>query len=209
MTAYAIGVVGFMTRRSMARELAATVNADVLNIDDGTLKCGGNHRNVWEQLADFDTEWSVCLEDDAVPVNGFLDQLNQALAIAPEPIVSLYLGRQRPAQFMKQIEAATEKAEANDACWIDTPRIYQAVGVAMHTGLVADMVDYATRKAFFQIDDAIGYWAIRNHYRVAHTWPSIVEHRDVPSVEHRKRLPGRIAWKFGGRDKWTSEAVML
>lgn len=209
MTTFTIGVVGFITRNQMAKSLAATVKADVLNIDDGTLKCGGNHRDVWGQLADFDTEWAVCLEDDAVPVDGFLDQLDQVLTVAPEPIVGLYLGRQRPKQFMSQIQAATEKAEANDACWISSTRVYQAVGVAIHTGLVHDMVRFATRKAFFQIDDAIGYWAIRNQYRVAHTWPSIVDHRDVPSVEHRKRLPGRTAWKFGSRDEWTSEAVTL
>jgi len=193
----------------MAQELAAEVQAKALHIDSGILQCGGNHRYVWRQIAHCGAEWSVCLEDDAKPVDGFLEQLDQVLTIAPAPVVSLYLGRKRPSQFMGQIELAVKEAEAIDANWIMSNRIYQAVGLAIRTDLVGNMLEFARRKTFFQIDDCIGYWAIRNQHAVAHTWPSIVEHRDVRSVEHRKREPGRVAWKVGTRDKWTRESCVL
>lgn len=210
MTTCAIGVVAYETRRAMAEQLVADVQAEVINVDGGTLKCGGNHRHVWSKLAELGgREWSLCLEDDARPVDGFLEQLDQALTVAPSGVVSLYLGRLRPKQFQGQIQAATEKADANDACWIVGPRLYQAVGVAIRTELVEGMVEFTARKTYFQIDDAIALWAMRNQHFVAHTWPSLVEHRDVPSVEHRKREPGRVAWKVGTRDVWTSESFAL
>src|SRR5262245_3025519 len=206
----AIGVVAHEARRRMALELAEATHAKVISIDGGTRKCGGNHRHVWTQLAQSGQAWLCVLEDDAVPVVGFLEQFEAALTCAPEPIVSLYLGRDRPPQYQKAIERAIERADADpEVCWIVAPRLYQAVGVAMVAELVADMVTYTARKAYFPIDDAIASWALRNSYRVAHTWPSLVEHRDGPSVAHTFRPAGRVAWRTGVRDAWTDIAITM
>jgi len=210
MTECAIGVVAHEARRRMALELADAVGATVVSIDGGTRKCGGNHRHVWTQLAACGAQWLCALEDDAVPVEGFLDQLAAALTCAPEPIVSLYLGRERPPQFQDAIRIATEKADADpDVCWIVAPRLYQAVGVAMVAELVPSMVDYTRRKQFFPIDDGIAFWAKSHAYRVAHTWPSLIDHRDGPSVAHQFRPAGRVAWRTGTRDAWTDIRIAL
>src|SRR5262245_57477048 len=201
---YTIGVVAHTQRRRMALALADEVGAAVIGEDDGHLGCGHNHRRVWTQLSEHHTQWLCVLEDDAVPVSGFLDQLDAALATAPEPVVSLYLGRDRPPQYQDAIARAIECADADsDVCWIVAPRLYQAVGVAMVAELVPAMVDYTRRKAFFPIDDGIASWVMRNQYRVAHTWPSLVDHRDGPSVAHAVRPAGRVAWRTGARDAWT------
>ena len=208
----AIGVVAHETRSTMAQALADATCAQVLSIDDGYRQCGGNHRYVWTRLlAECPHRWLCALEDDAVLVDGFLDQLEAALAAAPEPVVSLYLGRQRPPQYQDAIRIATEKAEADpDVCWIVAPRLYQAVGVVIYRDLVADMVEHTRRKAFFPIDDGIASWARRHQYRVAHTWPSLIDHLDGPSVAHtHRRPPGRVAWRTGVRDAWTDIRIAL
>lgn len=206
----AIGIVAHETRRSMALDLAEATHAQVVSIDGGSRKCGGNHRYVWTRLTECRHRWLCVLEDDAVPVDGFLEQLDAALFTAPEPIVSLYLGRERPPQYQDAIRIATEKADGDpDVRWIVAPRLYQAVGVAMLAELVPEMVHYTARKAFFAIDDGIAAWCKSHAYRVAHTWPSLVDHADGPSVAHTFRPVGRVAWRTGTRDAWTDIRIAM
>ncbi|AGT12207.1 glycosyltransferase [Mycobacterium phage Jabbawokkie] len=198
---YTIGIVGHISRLSMAETLANTVDADYLSIDDGTLGCEGNHRKVWNTLAQQHTDWAVVLEDDAVPCNNFRAQLTQALAVAPTPIVSLYLGRQRPYAYQHRIEA-TINTTAN---WLLAPRLLHAVAVAIHTNHIPDMLNSLPPRT--SIDRAISTWTDT----VAYTNPSLVDHSDNGTVAHPPgtRQPGRVAWRFGTRDRWTRDAVHL
>ncbi|AEK07863.1 glucosyltransferase [Mycobacterium phage Yoshi] len=198
---YAIGIVGHTSRLTKAEALADTVQADYLSIDDGTLGCEGNHRKVWTHLAQRDTDWTVVLEDDAVPCNNFREQLTQALTAAPTPIVSLYLGRQRPYAYQHRIEATI----TTPACWLLAPRLLHAVAVAIHTNHIPDMLNSLPPRT--SIDRAISTWTDT----VAYTNPSLVDHSDNGTVAHPPgtRQPGRVAWRFGTRDRWTRDAVHL
>ena len=71
------------------------------------------------------------------------------------------------------------------------------------------MVGYTAKKAYFQIDDAIALWAKCHAYPVAHTWPSLIEHRDSLSVAHDYRPPGRVAWRTGTRQRWTDSVTPM
>jgi hypothetical protein len=47
-----------------------------------------------------------------------------------------------------------------------------------------------------------------------YTWPSLVDHADVPSAiafptDGEVRERGRVAWKVGTRDRWTRRSVEL
>lgn len=198
-----IGIVGHTARQTEAQALAQLIGADILSIDDGTLGCNRNHLKVWTHLAEHNTgEWATVLEDDAIPCNNFRDQLDQALAVAPTPIVSLYLGRQRPYGYQDRIAAAIN----TDACWLLAPRLLHAVAVAIHTNLLADML--TSLPTNIPIDRAISAWA---PHTVAYTNPSLVDHRDGTPVAHPagSRQPGRTAWHTGTRDGWTADAVHL
>ncbi|AVJ50749.1 hypothetical protein SEA_OGOPOGO_110 [Mycobacterium phage Ogopogo] len=203
MTSFAIGVVAHIKRLAMADQIANTVNADYISVDDGTLGCEGNHQKMWNTLAQQHTDWAVVLEDDAIPCPDFRAQLAQALAVAPTPIVSLYLGRQRPYAYQHRIEATIN----TPACWILAPRLLHAVAVAIHTNQVPDMLNSLPPRT--SIDRAISTWAER--HTVAYTNPSLVDHADTESVAHPpgRRRPGRVAWRTGTRDTWTSDAVHL
>jgi len=87
-------VVGHVDRLLAATDLAHSLSA-VVALDDGSKGAAGNHLAAWELTTTLPAAWAAVLEDDAQPVPGFLTQAAQALTAAPEPVVSLYLGRTR------------------------------------------------------------------------------------------------------------------
>jgi len=208
-----IGVVAHIKRQAMATTLAQQINADYVSVDDGTLGFA-NHVRVWRECAAEQRDWCLVVEDDAVPVRGFISQAQRALEVAPSPIVSMYLGtdmRTTPALL-----DAVAKAEANDACFIMHTKLLHAVAVAVRTELVAHMLAYVERKRYLPIDDAISGWRARHllKHRVAYTAPSLVEHRDTPTViEHRRdNIPRdytRTALRVGTRQHWDSSSVSV
>lgn len=204
-----IGIVGHVDRLAMVQELAGQTGAECVSIDDGTLGCERNHLKVWQHLADHNTdEWSIVLEDDAIPCTNFRDQLEQALAAAPAPIVSLYLGTGHPVHWQPRIAQAIESA--GNANWLTHHKLLHAVGVATRT----DLLPLSLNTNGVPIDSAISNWAVQQGHQVAYTLPSLVDHTDITSVitkrhNNRARTNPRKAWRHGTRDQWTQEAVPL
>ena len=185
-----------------------------MSLDNGNLGCGGNHRKVWRHLAKrhaAHADWLILLEDDAVPVEGFRDQLEQALAVAPTSVVSLYLGRKRPPHLQFMIEPAIKRADDADASWLVSRQLLHAVGLAVRSSIVEDML--ATIDEELPIDEAINGWANKRRYRIGYSFPSLVDHADGETLlQHRDgqaREPGRVAWRAGARDTWTREHVEM
>ena len=207
-----IGIVSHVSRREQAERLALKVNADYVSEDDGTLGCEGNHRRVWEWLAATADTWSVVLEDDALPVDGFTYQLEQALSVAPTPIASLYLGQGQPRQWQDRIYQAIHAAEQDNACWIVGKRLLFGVAVCIKTDLISSMlacIDTSTRPIDFAIKD----WAVQAGHDICFPTPSIVDHADGPTLitdrtDTTRDMP-RTAWRIGERERWTSKQVPL
>lgn len=206
-----IGIVAHINRTLMAENLADETGATIVSYDDGTLGCTTNHLNTWKRLSDESGDWKVVLEDDALPVKGFRDQLDRALAVSPCGIVSLYLGRLRPPQFQYMIQPAIDRAETLQASWLVSRQLLHAVGVAIRSDLLDDMLE--TVDEDIPIDEALNAWVNRKFYRVAYTYPSLIDHADTETlIQHRDgqtRDPGRVAWKTGTRDEWTHNLVEM
>lgn len=206
----AIGIVTHPQRRVYAEQLQAKTNADIICTDDGRGP-HANHVRTWLELADTDTEWSLVLEDDAIPVVNFTDQLDKALAACPTNIMSAYLGKSRPPQWQRKIADAIAKATANDACWITSTHLLHAVAVAMRTDLIPAML--ANAKAYLPTDEALGAAARKLGEPIGYSYPSICDHADLPTlIRHRDRQPRnqpRKAWRLGGRDKWHEGTVYM
>lgn len=208
-----IGIVGHIARGPGARKLMHTARAAFLSLDNGTYGADANHRRTWERLSTTTTpnpdSWLVVLEDDAVPCDDFRNQLEEALAVAPAQIVSLYLGQQRPPQFQWAIEPAIEKAEKQGAAWLVGRQLIHAVGVAIRADLVPAMLDDLDRE--FPIDESLNLWVNKRMYRVAYPIPSLIDHADGETlIKHRDgqpRDPGRVAWRFGARSEWNRDFV--
>ena len=205
-----IGIVAHTSRSVQARELAATVEADFISIDTGTLGADDNHDHVLHHLAALPSTWTLILEDDALPVAGLREQLEAALPLCPTPIASLYLGRLRPPQHQADIQAAVQAADVEAADWIISTRLYHAVGYAIKTELLPSLFNHLSN---WPVDQHISEWAQQRGHTIAYTWPSLVDHADEATIvahpDGQPRIPGRVAWKTGAKTQWTSQYVTL
>lgn len=205
-------IVGHEQRLLQATELAKTVGG-LLSLDDGTHGVNGNHRRAWYLTATTPALWNGVLEDDAEPVPGFLEQAEAALAAAPAPIVSFYLGRTRPAHLQHAILRALHRADHDGAHWITADTIAHGVAVCMRSTLREDWLDFAGRDhgTAFPIDELMGHWVRTRGRTVAYTVPSLVEHGTGPSLipYTGQHTNPRTAWRTGTRATWNSCHVPL
>ena len=216
-----IAVVAHTSRLPRAEALADAVKAELLTIDNGTAGPGYNHLVAWEWLAESwrdgsGNPWSVVLEDDALPVQGFQEQLKAVLDKSPCDVVSLYLGRGRPPQWQTSIQ----RVITEDVHFYRAPELLHHVGVAVRSKYVATMLTQLNRVDLSRvpIDEAIGKWVRQRRKTVAYCHPSIVDHdhRMTSTImEHTSRHKTesgerndpreiRKAWAFGSRRRWNS-----
>lgn len=210
-----IGVVGHQARQMMAEQLAEQTGANYLSIDDGSLGAAANHIRVWTHLASLETDWTLVLEDDAVPVPDFITHAQTALQFAPTGVVSFYLGRIRPPQWQRRIRDSITKAETAGTAWITSPRLLHAVAVAISASHIPAMLHRVQRATIMPIDEAISDWVrIERVGPISYTWPSLVNHRDAPTLitqrrDRAARIPGRTAHKVGVPTNWATEPVAM
>ena len=204
----AIGIVAHISRAQQANRLKDSVDADYLNIDDGTLGGTRNHLTVWHWLHEnIGGEWSIVLEDDAVPIADFRAQAAAALSVAPAPIVSFYLGPYPP-HFDPDKERAIVQADDTDSYWIVATVLFHAVAVAIRTDQLGLILDHCANQPA-PIDQAISSYPAT----VAYTWPSLVNHHDGPTITNHpdgiQRPFSRTAYRTGARGIWTGQFVAL
>lgn len=220
-----IAVVAHVKRETMANQLASDVEADFPPFfDDGTLGVNGNHTRVWQHLANTNSDWAICLEDDAIPTPGFRTQAAAALTATPTDVVSFYLGTGRPVwmelagrgsakKLQPLIREAVQTATSTGACFITAPKLFHAVAVAIRTPLIPSMLTHV-KNSPQAIDFAIGDWCTTQGHTVAYTVPSLCDHHDTETVitrhhDGQPRLHPRKAHHFGTRDTWNSKTVEL
>jgi hypothetical protein len=217
---FSIGIVAHHSRHDRATNLADAVGAEVVMVDPGHIKAGKNHERCYEWLAETGASpWSVVIEDDAIPVTDFRQQLAAVLKVTPSPITSLYLGRFRPPHWQSQIAQKI----GGDQHFLMATELLHHVGVAVKTSLIPGMLDFLNNDSDYRtkrrlpIDEAIGRWVRAEGRRVAYTTPSILDHEHrIPTVitkhlsQHKGetgKRPGnqpRKAWVFGARPDWKS-----
>lgn len=210
-------VVAHTSREETAVDLANHVAAAHVSVDDGTLGCTGNHLSTWRIHQWYNTirmaDWCVVLEDDAVPIaRPWHDQLEDVLRNAPTPLVSLYLGQQRPPQYQHKVKYAVALADAEQAHYIVADVLLHAVAVAVRADHLNDMLETVAAHHDMPIDEAISRWAILCDMGVTYCWPSIVEHADLEPVathqDNEPRPPGRVAYRLGQHDDWECHKVV-
>lgn len=205
-----IGIVAHTERTPQAEKLRFAVHADFLSYDDGTLGCDAHHKEVLQRLAGMPSRWSVVLEDDAEPIINMEYQLRYALALAPSPIVSLYLGKQRPPQFQPAILDAIERADAAGANYIVSTRLMHAVGYAIRSDILPSLLKHFSTRP---IDEHITGWAKLHGHLISYTWPSLVDHADTPTLfthpDRQPRRPGRKAHRVGRPEHWGIQSVTM
>jgi len=225
-----VAIVGHTKRIDMVDALRSKVDAQYVLMDDGSKGCFRNHLDAWSALSLSGANWGVCIEDDAVPVEGFREQLKAVLAVAPSPVVSLYIGTSRPRFIQGRLRATVDSNV--DTCWLASEHMLHAVGIAVGRNYIPRMLRHLRKPpaVLLPIDRAIGHW-VRSDPTVgyvSYAWPSILDHADQGSVievhpdgeprgpvmyldegEAMPVLCPRVAWRFGQRSQWDSSVHVL
>jgi GR25 family glycosyltransferase involved in LPS biosynthesis len=211
MSDIVIGVVADTRRDQQAWALYDTVDAKVISFDSGTIGATKNHIRVWTKLLQHGGNWAVVLEDDAVPVDGFTDQLVGALADPPANIVGLYLGKGYPKAWQRFVKKATSSETAN---YVMSSHLLHGVGTAIRMHLVEDMLRCIKRitPVDWPMDEQITRWARLRGERVCYTLPSLVDHADGPTLlvhpDSEGRAAPRVAYRTGRRPVWDKTKVV-
>jgi hypothetical protein len=209
-----LAIVAHPLRIKMARALADQVSAEAIVVDSDGEGAGVNHLGAWRWLQNSRGYWGVVLEDDAVPVDDFRDQLDRALAVAPTPIVSLYLGRGRPPKYQDAI-ARVIAPLYSDPHWLVAAHLFHGVGYAVRHDLIESLLKGVEPLLDdLPIDDAISVWAQQSKHHISYTRPSLVNHRDLATlitqrVDGEPRTEMRVAWLCDSREWWGHQAVAL
>jgi hypothetical protein len=214
-----IGIVAHDARLDEAWRLFNRTGADFISIDNGNIGPRANHLRVWDRLVQMseEGEWLVALEDDAVLCPKFMSNLYNVLRTAPThlSVISLYMGRLNPRQWQDRLRQAVAQADSSNACWITSRMCLHAVGVCIPHEHAADFLHHVRtlHGPARPIDETISAWCRSTKRTVGYCYPSIVNHADGDTLINHpdkvQRQKGRVAWRFGGREQWTSVTLAL
>lgn len=162
--------------------------------------------------------WHIVLQDDAVLQPYSLEQMHKALAVVDEvsvvktaAMVSFYVGTGRPRQ--KPVQEAFQRADRADLAWLESDTLLWGVAVAMTPPQVGRYLRWGGRVGGHgAYDERLGRFARSTKLPVRYTWPSLVDHRDGPTLlQHPWGAPKgpRIAYRLGRRDNWETRSELI
>lgn len=178
-------------RSELVKTLTSSLDRQVPVYWDPEGKPSGSGDRVWRvareawMLADPNADFHLLLQDDAIVCPDLLAGLEQGLDFVPDDAtLSLYLGDGRNVPI--RWRAMASAAESAGAAWVRSDRVMWGVGLVLPVRLIPEMITWANRKAGMPDDMRVGAWTERRRAEVWYTWPSLVDHRQVPSLtKHR------------------------
>ncbi len=194
-----IVIIGHYARRARAELLAGKLSAHLI-MDEVGLGALLAHRKALQWCCRQD-ERCVVMEDDALPVAGFVSLAQRWLDRFPDELLSFYLGTGRPPQWQPTIARMLRNADEMQLSHIVLPQLLHGVCYSLPADKVAAVVDALSshRPADFAVGEA---WRKVGRRPVVYLVRSLVDHDDGPSVEvHRDGQPRtepRRAWKLAG-----------
>jgi hypothetical protein len=184
-------------RTDQVRELITMLKRPVPIHWDEEGPPSGNGDRVWRQaratweLADPRADYHVLIQDDAVPCPDLLAGLERALEhVPPDVLVSPYLGKGGMTRTRwAPIAAAADEAGAS---WVRSHKLMWGVCIAAPVHLLPEMIEWCDKRARVPDDMRVSGWFELMGHDVWYTWPSLVDHRSVPSLT-KHRAAERVA----------------
>lgn len=159
-----------------------------------------NHARALRWGAQQGTTHVLCIEDDALPVPDLLHEADKAVEAWPDGCISLYVGTGRPRR--QAVEIAIARAEQAGSNWLQADSLLWGVAFIMPTFDIAPMLAWAENSSL-PTDQRIGAWYRSQGRDVRYTWPSLVNHADIPSlIPNRPRPEKRVAHRVGTVDEY-------
>lgn len=159
------------------------------------------------------THWLV-VQDDAVACRDLVAGVEAALRHVPaDSPVSLYAGRVRP--FRDAVAHLVGQAD-RDTSWLTMTQLHWGVGVVIPVRWIDEMVRWCdTRTDVANYDKRMSRWIQHRRLTVHYTWPSLVDHRESPSLVPGRSARGRRAYRFIGAGRsalgvrWDGKTVAM
>lgn len=155
----------------------------------------------------------LVVQDDAIVARDLVAGLEQALGHVPDrsPLCA-YIGTVRP---WPTAVAQLVKATREDTSWIVMRQLNWGVAVAVPVPLIDEMIAWCDRRPdVANYDKRMSRWFEHQRLDVWYPWPSLVDHRDSPSLVPG-RHGGRHAHRFIGADasaleqRWDGDVMRL
>lgn len=143
-------------------------------------------RGAWE-MHDPAADYHVLIQDDAAVCADLLAGLERALDHVPENVlVSPYLGKGGMIPARWTVLAA--KADDRGASFVCASKLLWGVCIVAPVALLPEMLADCDRAHRVPDDMRVSGWFERRGIDCWYTWPSLVDHRSVPSLtKHRAR----------------------
>lgn len=156
----------------------------------------------------------LVIQDDALPCRDLVAGLEEALQVVPEDCpVGLYIGRVRP--YGRLVSETVETAARGKAAWVNMEQINWGPGIVVPAPDIPEMIAYVEKRySDANYDKRISRWFEDRGKLCWYPWPSLVEHRDSPSLVPN-RGARRQAHTFLGLDvsalgrDWTGPVVTV
>lgn len=194
-TDIAFVVIAHRLRIEHAQRLADQLQAHLF-IDETGHGANWNHHRALEWAARQECR-VVVLEDDALPVQGFVTKVIDWLSRFPDDMLSFYLGTGRPPQYQLEIATKLIAADRDRAEHITMQRLFHAVCYSVPPSLIPKVLQRwdSGKPADYAVGDACAGPVIYPCF-------SLVDHADgVPVERHPDRQPRherRRAWRLHG-----------
>jgi len=136
----------------------------------------------------------LVIQDDAILPPDLMPALNALTKVPSDAPVVLYLGQTK--KFIRQIGPLVNEQTS----WVVMPKILWGVGLLLSTKDIHAVIEFGDAHPHPDDDARISmyYQSIGRH--AWYPLPSLIDHRDIPSLVPN-RGSGRHAWKFiGGHD---------
>ena len=205
-------IVAHTSRLDEVERLTSHLGAEGVHphvwVDDGFYGEWKNHVRALSHAASSDSSHAVILQDDAMPVEDFDEAVRDAITQRPDDMISLYVGTSRPRE--EEVLNAVTRAEKSNACWLRANTLLWGVGIVVPVPLIPELLEQARRGPKLPYDQRLGRANGVLGRDVYYTWPSLVNHHDIPTVVkgHSKIQPVRVAHRVGYPD-YTEDALVV
>lgn len=155
-------------------------------------------RRAW-LAADRTASHGLVVQDDAIIPRDLVAGIEKALEHVPaKSPLCLYAGRVRP--FRQLVQHMVDQT-SGDTSWLTMNELHWGVGIVLPTELIGPCIAWGdTRPEIPNYDRRIGRWLQHQGLTVYYPWPSLVDHRDSPSLVPGRGSSGRRAHRFIGAD---------
>jgi len=135
------------------------------------------------------------IQDDAVIPHDLVAGVEAALAHTPGDVpLCLYVGKVRPYKEM----VAEYVRKADGASWLVMDRLNWGVAVVLPVPMVEAVVAAGDAQSIPNYDSRMSTYFEANDIPVWYPWPSLVDHRESPSLVPGRGHNGRVAHQFIG-----------